>query len=119
MYTLAVLGYIIFGGYFIYSGFNHFRNLEMLTGYAKSKHVMMPRAAVAITGVLMMIGGFLILTRLSVPVGSILVLIFLIPTTYQLHQFWKIADPAARMTESIHFSKNVALIAALLILLGM
>ena len=46
MIYLFVLGRILLGGYFIMSGFNHFKNLGMLTGYAQSKGVPMPKAAV-------------------------------------------------------------------------
>jgi len=32
-----LIGWVIVGGFFLMSGFNHFAELNMLTGYAKSK----------------------------------------------------------------------------------
>jgi len=43
------------------SGYNHFKNLGMLTGYAQSKGVPMPKAAVLLTGAMMFLGGLGIL----------------------------------------------------------
>jgi uncharacterized membrane protein YphA (DoxX/SURF4 family) len=52
-----LIGRIIAGGYFIMGGFNHFNNLEMMTGYAKSKGTPAPTVAVTGTGVLLLLGG--------------------------------------------------------------
>ena len=37
-----ILGRILFGVYFAYSGFNHFKNMKMLTGYSQMKGVTLP-----------------------------------------------------------------------------
>jgi putative oxidoreductase len=44
--------------------------------------------------------------------------LFLIPVTFIIHPFWKIQDPAAKMGEMINFTKNLALLGAVLILLA-
>jgi uncharacterized membrane protein YphA (DoxX/SURF4 family) len=45
-----------------------------------------------------------------------LVSLFLVGVTYQMHQFWKAAEPMARMGEEINFYKNLALLGAVLML---
>ena len=115
---LFVIGRILFGGYFIMSGLNHFKHLKMLTGYAQGKGVMMPREAVFVTGVMMVLGGAGIFFGFWVSFSVLLISVFLLVTTFQMHQFWKVTDQMARMGEEINFKKNLALLGALLLLLS-
>jgi uncharacterized membrane protein YphA (DoxX/SURF4 family) len=112
--AIAFLGSIIFGAYFVFSGFNHFKNEKTLTGYAKSKEVPSPRFAVLGSGALMIIGGLGFIFHMNMQESAILLLIFLVPTTFMMHQFWKVSDPTHKMNEQINFMKNLALIGALL-----
>src|SRR5437870_11795074 len=53
--TAALLaGRAIFGGYFLYSGLNHFLKQDMLTEYARAKGVPAPAAAVAVSGLMLL-----------------------------------------------------------------
>lgn len=114
--AIFVLGRIIFGAYFIYSGFNHFKDEKSMTGYAKSKGVPSPRLAVLLGGAMLIAGGLSFLLNMNVPQGSVLLLLFLIPTTFMMHAFWKVSDPMHKMGERINFLKNMALIGALLMM---
>jgi len=118
MIYLFLLGRILLGGYFIMSGFNHFKNLGMLTGYAQSKGVPMPKQAVLVTGAMMFLGGLGILLGVYVQLSVLLISLFLIGTLLKMHRYWEVADPMARMGDEINFKKNVALIGALLMLLA-
>ncbi len=44
--------------------------------------------------------------------GSLLLLIFLVPTAFLMHAFWKESDPQAKATEQTHFMKNLGLAGA-------
>ena len=114
---MYILGRIIFGAYFLFSGFNHFKNEKMLTGYSKSKGVPSPRFAVLLSGAMMMIGGIGFILNMYLQESVILFLIFLVPTTFMMHAFWKVSDPMHKMNEQVNFMKNVALIGALLMML--
>ncbi len=46
MSSVFLLGRLLFGGYFLYNGINHFRNHESLTQYAAAKDVPNSDAAV-------------------------------------------------------------------------
>lgn len=115
---LFVLGRIVLGGYFIMSGVNHFQHLKMLTGYAESKGVPMASTAVWFTGLMMLLGGLGILLGVFVRISVLLLVVFLLVTSIMMHSYWKIADQTARMGEEINFKKNMALLAALLMLLA-
>jgi putative oxidoreductase len=112
------LGRILFGGYFAYSGVNHFTMLEMMSGYAMSKGAPMPKVSVALTGSLLVLGGFSVLFNILPVPGLVLLVLFLVPVTVIMHAFWKIQDPAAKMHEMVNFTKNMALLGAVLILLA-
>jgi len=100
------------------SGLNHFRHLGMLTGYAQSKGVPMPRESVLLTGLMMVLGGLGIFLGIYIQLSVLLLAVFLFVTTLQMHQYWKIADQNARMGEEINFKKNLALLGAVLMLLA-
>ena len=101
------------------SGVNHFKHLAMLTGYAQSKGVMMPKESVMLTGLMMVLGGAGVLLGIYVTWSIYLLVLFLLVTTFKMHQFWTISDPMARMGEEVNFKKNLALLGALLMLLSL
>ena len=85
------------------SGVSHFKNLKMMTGYAQSKGVPMASTLVWISGLMLLLGGLGILLGVYIKFSVCLLVIFLVLVTFQMHQFWKIADPMARMGEEINF----------------
>jgi uncharacterized membrane protein YphA (DoxX/SURF4 family) len=88
----------------------------MLTGYAKSKGVPMPREAVLLTGLMMVLGGLGILLWVYLRFSIFLLSLFLIVVSFTMHQYWKVTDPTQKMGEMVNFNKNMALLGALLLL---
>lgn len=117
MELLLLLGRIIFGGFFIMSGINHFANLQMMSGYAGSKNVPAPGAAVAVSGVMLLVGGLSVVFGVLPVLGLLVLILFLVPTSLLMHNFWAIEDPQQRMGEQVNFMKNMALIGASLALM--
>ena len=114
--TAALLaGRAIFGGYFLYSGLNHFLKQDMLTEYARAKGVPAPAAAVAGSGLLLLAGGLSILTGTRPKMGAGLIATFLLGVSPQMHAFWNESEPERRMHEMVNFTKNMALVGATLI----
>ncbi len=118
MIYLFVLGRVLLGGYFIKSGYNHFKNLGMLTGYAGSKGVPMPKEAVLLTGLMMFLGGLGILLGVYVQISVLLISLFLLSTLIKMHRYWEITDPMTRMGEQVNFYKNLGLLGAILMILA-
>lgn len=116
--VVMVLGRILFGGFFIMSGYNHFAKLPMMAGYTQSKGVPAAKAAVAFTGLLLLIGGVSTLFNFYPIVGLTALVLFLVPTTFSMHAYWKIQDPMAKMGERVNFTKNLGLLGGTLILLS-
>ena len=117
MIYLFVLGRILLGGYFIMSGFNHFKNHAALSGYAQSKGVPMAKLSVWVTGLMMLIGGFGILLGAWVNLSIALLALFLLSAAFMMHPYWKATDEMSRMNDRINFMKNLALAGAILMLL--
>ena len=118
MLYLFLLGRILLGGYFIMSGYNHFKNLNMLTGYAQSKGVPLPKVAVFATGLMLLLSGAGILLGVYVEYAVLLLSVFLVGVTFKMHQYWKVSDPMQRMGERVNFYKNLGLLGGVLMLLA-
>lgn len=118
MQILFLIGRLLLGGYFLYSGYSHFKNLASMTGYAAMKKVPMARVGVIVGGIMLTLGGLAIILNRFAILGMCLVVLFLIPTTIVMHAFWKETDPSAKMMERIQFMKNVGFIGALLLLIS-
>jgi putative oxidoreductase len=115
--NIAFLIGVIFGGYWLMAGFNHLKGLTPMSEYAKSKGTPAPKLAVAGNGILLLIGGLCILLGVFTTIGIILLVIFLLFASFQIHAFWKIEDAQWRQIDMINFTKNMALVGALLMLL--
>jgi uncharacterized membrane protein YphA (DoxX/SURF4 family) len=114
--TLFLLGRAIFGGYFVYSGINHFRHMKMMSGYAASKGTPAPDAAVLGTGAMMLAGGASVLAGMKPRNGMAALIGFLIPTSIVMHRFWN-EEGQAQQADMINFTKNMALVGAMLMLM--
>lgn len=115
---LFLIGRLLFGGFFIMSAISHFTKMEMLAGYSQFKGVPMSKTAVIITGILLLLGGLGILFGVYVEIAVLALAVFLVSVTFIMHAFWKVQDPNMRMSEMVHFMKNLALLGAVLMLLS-
>jgi len=118
MKAAYLLGRFILGGYFLSSGLNHFKEREQMTQYAAAKGVEPPHAAVVVSGTMLVGGGLSLLLGMKPSLGAVTVLGFLAAVSPQMHDFWNVQDPQQRQSEMINFSKNVALIGAMLAVVG-
>lgn len=118
MEILFLIGRIIIGFYYLMNAYNHFAQTEAMTQMTAAKNVPSPRLAVQGTGVLLMLGGLSLLLGIYPVVGVALIVIFLLPTTFMMHNFWADTDPAMRMSNMLNFMKNMALIGYTLMLLA-
>ena len=110
MEILFLLARILFGGFFLINGINHFTKSEMMTGYTTSKGVPFPKLAVFGSGIVILLGGLGILLGVYVEWAVLLLAVFLIIVTFKMHNFWSTQDPNAKMTDMVMFMKNLALL---------
>ena len=109
MDIVTLIGRILFSIIFLNSARSHLTKVSMLAPYAASKHLPAPKLMVVVTGLMLLVGGLSILFGLWVKVGATLLVLFLIPTAFIMHNFWTMADPMARGNDQAHFFKDIAL----------
>ena len=114
-----ITGRVLFALLFISSGINHFTKNEAMTGYAKYKKVPMAKAAVYLSGLMILLGGIYIVLGFYADLGALLIALFLIPTAFLMHAFWKETDPTAKQNETIGFFKDLSLAGAALIIFAL
>jgi uncharacterized membrane protein YphA (DoxX/SURF4 family) len=108
--ALLLLGRLIFGGFWVYSGFDHFMHHATLAPLAAMHGVPAPDLAVLGTGALLLAGGLSIMTGFVPKVGATLIAIFLVGVTPIMHAFWRDADAMQRANDLVNFGKNIALL---------
>jgi len=118
MDVLVLIGRILFASLFFVSGINHLTKARAMGDYARSKGIPAAEAAVLGSGVLMLLGSLSIAFGVWPDLGALLVLIFLLPTAFLMHNFWTVGDAAARQNDMLHFHKDLALAGAALVMLG-
>lgn len=116
MDILILIARFLFSLIFLISGIGHFTQTKMMAEYAKSKKVPVPGFAVFITGIMIILGGLSILLGAYVNIGAILLVIFLIPTTFIMHNFWTVKDPVMKQMDQVQFLKDLALAGASLLI---
>jgi len=119
MNVAYLIGRIIFGSYWLMAALYHFKNLNHMSGYAKAKGTPLPNLAVAGAGVILSAGGLSMLLGVYPVVGIALLIVFLLGVSVQMHSFWKVDDAQLKQIDIINFTKNMALIGALLMFLLM
>lgn len=118
MKAAFLIGRLVFGGFFLYNGINHFKQKNGLAQYAGAKNVPNPELAVTASGVALTVGGASIILGVKPHLGALAILGFLAAVSPTMHDFWTAGDPQQKQNDMIHFSKNMALLGAALALAG-
>jgi putative oxidoreductase len=107
---IVLLGRILFSIVFLLSSIDHFDGHDL--AYATAAHVPAAKIAVPIAGLMILVGGLSILFGYKAKLGALLIIIFLIPVTPMLHNFWAVTDPRMHEVHEVNFLKNLSLLGA-------
>ena len=116
---VLLIGRIVAGLFYLYAGINNFSNLPKSVGFAAYKGVPLPLLAVIVASTLLVIGGMSILVGYKPQIGVAAIILFLLPVTLMMHNFWVIDDPQVRLEEMRSFLSNLALAGSSLMFLGL
>lgn len=105
-------GRAAFGGYFVFNGIHHCRELKNLKVEAAAKNVDYPELAVQASRVLLIASGLSLGLGIKPRAGAAGIAMFLGATAVKIHNYWDQSDPGRWSGELASFSKNLALIAA-------
>ena len=114
MKFLVLLGRFLYSAIFIGSGIGHFEPSTI--HYAAAHGVPMAGFLVPLSGVIALLGGVSILLGYKPRLGALLIIIFLIPVTFKMHNFWMVSDSGLKMVQYAMFMKNLALLGAALLI---
>jgi putative oxidoreductase len=104
----VLAGRILFSLLFIMAGFGHFSSQEI--AFAAAQGVPLASVAVPLSGILAVIGGLSIALGYKARWGAALIVLFLVPVTITMHNFWSVSDPVVAQDQMAHFMKNISLI---------
>ncbi|MCH8023135.1 MAG: DoxX family protein [Candidatus Marinimicrobia bacterium] len=116
MRYVPLVGRILFSLMFIMSGMGHLTKSTGMAQYAGAMGVPAPTLAVIITGIMILLGGLSVLLGYKVKIGTILLVVFLIPTSFIMHPFWSIEDPMQSQMQMAMFMKNLSMLGGALLL---
>jgi putative oxidoreductase len=111
----AVLaGRILYSAIFVLSAFNLFSPETI--AQARQAGVPLAQLAVPAAGVMAAVGGLSVLLGYRARIGAWLLVLFLVPVTPALHDFWAVTDPAMRQIQLVMFMKNLSMLGAALLI---
>ncbi len=114
MKYILLLGRILYSLIFILSGASHF--LPSTIEFAEKSGVPMTEIMVPLSGAIAILGGISILIGYRAKVGAWLLVIFLVPITALMHQFWNVSNSEIAMLQFTMFMKNLSMLGAALII---
>ena len=112
MKTTTLVGRILFSLIFIFAAIGHFKPEEI--AYAAAAGVPLAKLAVPASGLLSLAGGLSIALGYRAKLGGWAIVVFLVPVTLMMHNFWSAADAATFQRELMLFARNLGLLAGAL-----
>ena len=112
--ALVVLGRFFFALIFLMSGPFHFSKQEI--AYAVTQGVPLAPILVPFSGVIAFAGGLSILLGYRAKLGAWLLVLFLVPVTLMMHNFWAVHDPMMAQFQMAMFMKNLGLLGGALLI---
>jgi len=112
--AVVLLGRFLFALIFLLSWVNHLGIQAM--AYAEAQGVPLASIVVPYSGTLAVIGALSILTGYRARVGAWLIVLFLLPVTFAMHNFWAVHDPLMKQLQMNMFLKNLAMLGGALLI---
>lgn len=111
---LVPVGRALFAAIFLMAAPGHFA--QPTIGYAAQQGVPFAQWLVPFTGLLMLAGGVSVLLGYRARLGAWALVVFLVPVTVMMHNFWVVEDPMMAQMQQAMFLKNVAIVGGSLLL---
>lgn len=118
--AVVLAGRILFAVFFgLVAGLGgHVKMGKMMEGYAAQMKFPFPALAGWPTGLWLLAGAASIALGVWPDVGSLMIIVFLIPAALYFHRFWEVEDEMQKQTASLLFWRNVFGVGAGLVFFG-
>jgi putative oxidoreductase len=114
MNYLVLAGRILYALIFVMAGPGHFTANTI--AFAASKGVPLASIVVPLSGIIATVGGLSIAAGYKAKWGGLLIVLFLVPVTVMIHNFWAMTDPNMAQVNQIMFMKNLSMLGAALLI---
>jgi putative oxidoreductase len=112
MCYLVPLGRLFYSLIFVVAGFGHFSHQKI--AYATSQGIPIASVLVPVSGIMAILGGLSILLGFPEKLGAWLLVRFLVPVTFTMHNFWAVKDPMMQQIQMAMFLKNISMLGSAL-----
>ena len=114
MRAIPLIGRIFFSLIFLQTAVNNFSRETI--SYATSQNVPLATVLVTFSGVLAILGGVSIVLGYKARWGAWLIVLFLVPVTLMMHNFWTVKDPMMHQMQTVMFMKNISMLGGALLI---
>ena len=114
MRYLVPIGRFLYVAIFLAAPVGHFS--PQAIAYAGQAGVPFPALLVPASGILAFAGALSILLGYKARIGAWLLVLFLVPVTVMLHNFWAVQDPMMAQMQQAMFMKNLSLLGTALLI---
>ena len=114
MRYLVLLARALFSITFVMAPTVHFSHVGI--AYATAHGLPIPWLLVPLSGAIACAGGVSVLLGFHAKVGGWLLVLFLVPVTFIMHNFWAIPDHMMMQVQRAFFLKNLALLGTALLI---
>jgi putative oxidoreductase len=112
--AIVLAGRLFYSAIFLMTAVGHFSG--KMVGYAAAAGVPFPSLAVPASGLVAIAGGLSVLLGYRARIGAWLLVLFLVPVTLTMHNFWAVKDPMMAQMQMAMFMKNLALLGTALLI---
>jgi putative oxidoreductase len=114
MKYIVLVGRILFSTIFVMTIVGHFSQQDIR--FAAAAGVPLASIAVPVSGIIAFLGGLSIAFGYKAKWGAWLIVLFLVPITIMMHNFWAAPDKMAAQMQMAMFIKNVSILGAALMI---
>lgn len=114
MRFVVPLGRFLFTALFLMTPLSHFSAMGI--GYAAHQGVPLAGVLVPLSGIIAFVGAVLVLVGFHARLGAWLLVLFLVPVTLAMHNFWAASDPMTAQIQRVMFMKNLSMLGGALLI---
>jgi putative oxidoreductase len=114
MKYIVLFGRVLYSLIFVMASLGHFSKGEI--GYAAAQGVPLASIVVPLSGVMAFLGGLSVVLGYKAKWGAWLLVLFLVPVTVMMHNFWAVNDPMMAQMQQAMFMKNLSMLGGALLI---
>jgi putative oxidoreductase len=112
----VLVGRVLIGWLFVESGWRKLLGMDAFIASLGQRRVPYATILGWIGAPLEFLGGLALMLGVMTRCSTLAMIVFTVAATLISHRYWEIADAAARRMQHAHFSKNLAIIGGLVLL---